>query len=93
MRPKLRIGLLVNSYELSTWEYVLIERLINSHYASIELVILNDRETTKRTLLRRIKDNWKHILFALYARLDRKLFNVHPNGYKSSLLQVTSDPA
>lgn len=82
MRPKLRIGLLVNSYELSTWEYVLIERLINSHYASIELVILNDRETTKRTLLRRIKDNWKHILFALYARLDRKLFNVHPNAFE-----------
>lgn len=83
MRQKLRIGLLLNSYELPLWEHVLIERLINSGYAAIELVILNDTKSIEKTFLKRIKDNWKNIVFILYSKLDQKLFKVQPDAFES----------
>lgn len=61
MTQKLRIGLLMDSHELPLWEYILIERLINSVYASIELVILNSNKKIKRNILQKIKDNRKQI--------------------------------
>lgn len=72
MRQKLRIGLLMNSYELPFWEYILIERLINSYYASIELVVLNESKKSRKTLLNKIKDSWKKIIFILYVNLIKK---------------------
>ncbi len=82
MSKKLRIGLLMNSYELPLWEFILVERLINSYYASIEVVILNESIKHEKTLLQKIKSNWKHILFILYARLDQILFKVQPNAFE-----------
>jgi len=51
MSKKLRIGLLINSYELPFWEYIIIEQLMNSGYASIELVVLNANKEVRKTLL------------------------------------------
>ena len=82
MSQKLRIGLLMDSNELPLWEFILIERLINSYYASVELVILNENRKTKISLLKRIMHNWKYIVIILYSKLDQKLFNVQPNAFK-----------
>ena len=82
MKEKLRIGLLMNSYELSFWEYVLVERLVNSDYASIELVVINDYQEPKKTLLGKIKDNWRQLLFAVYWKLDRTIFTAEPDAFE-----------
>jgi hypothetical protein len=39
---KLRIGLLLDSYEVQAWKYRAIERIANSNFAEIILVILKD---------------------------------------------------
>ena len=52
MSKKLRVGLLLDSYELPLWEYVLVERLITASYASINLVILNTNQKSGKGLLR-----------------------------------------
>ena len=72
----------MNSLELPLWEYILIKGLINSYYASIELVILNENENIKETLFKRIKDNWKHIIYILYIKLDQKYFKVQPDAFE-----------
>lgn len=82
MSQKLRIGLLMDSNELPLWEFILIERLINSYYASVELVILNDNRKTKRSLLKRIMHDWKYIIFFLYSKLDQKLSNIQPDAFE-----------
>ena len=84
MRQKIKVGLLLDSFELPLWEFILIERLMNSYYASIEVVILNEKKNSKkRSLLTRVKDNWKNILFILYFKFDRKLFKVQPDAFES----------
>ena len=82
MSKKLRVGLLLDSYELPLWEYVLVERLITASYASINLVILNTNQKSGKGLLRRAVSNWQHIVFNLYTRLDAKLFDVQPNAFE-----------
>ena len=39
MKQKLKIGLLINSYQWPLWQYYLIDRLIKSNYENIELII------------------------------------------------------
>ena len=83
MSQRLRLGLLMNSYELSFWEYVLVERLMNSHYASIELLVLSDDNSVKRCSIEGRGGTWEHIVYALYCKFDQKLFNVKPNAFES----------
>lgn len=83
MSQKLRIGILMNSYKLPLWQYILIERLINSNYASINLVVVNENKKTEKTLLIKIKDKWKSFAFSLYTKLDQRVFNVQPNAFES----------
>jgi hypothetical protein len=82
MHKTLRVGLLLDSYELPLWEYALIDRLVTSSYATVKLVILNDDKKKTASLLRRAIGNWRHILFSLYTRVDAKLFDVQPNAFE-----------
>lgn len=88
MSQKLRVGLLMDSNELPLWEFILIERLINSYYASVELVILNEKKKTRKSLLKMIINNWKYSIYFLYSKLDQKLFNIQPNAFE---LKDTTD--
>lgn len=72
----------MNSYGVLAWEYVLIERLINSSYANIELVVLNENEDIKRSFFKKIKDNRKQIIFFLYNKLEQKLFKLKLDAFE-----------
>ena len=42
MRQKLKIGILVNSENISAWEYEMLDRIEKSSYAEIALIIENN---------------------------------------------------
>ena len=46
---KLRVGIMLDSYCLKGWEYTLLESVIQSEYASIDLVILHERRNEKKS--------------------------------------------
>jgi len=79
-KKKLRIGLLMDSFDLPLWEYLLINRLIQSNYATIELLVVKDIEGKNRKLLERIMDkgNWKMFLFYIYRYLDELFYKPNP---------------
>jgi len=79
---KLRIGLLLNSYKIPLWEYILIEKLINSNYATVELVIKNNQKKIKKTLFQKIKNHWKHAFYLIYIKLDKNLFKLKNNAFE-----------
>jgi folate-dependent phosphoribosylglycinamide formyltransferase PurN len=79
---KLKVGLLINSYKLSLWEYILIDRIIQSHYASINLVVTNQNNKVNSTFMEKIKDRWKHLVFIFYNRFDQRFFKVKPNAFE-----------
>ena len=53
MKQKLKIGLLLNSYKVPLWEYVLIEELLKSNYCDIELIITNNKKNLKELLFKK----------------------------------------
>ena len=72
---KLRIGLLLDAFDVSAWEYAVIRQLLESDYATVALVVLNEQRP--RSLGRQFQRLWtnKHkIVHYVYSKLDRKLF-------------------
>jgi len=89
-KQKLRIGLLMETYNLPLWEYTLVKRLIESHYASIELLIFKNSIVGKnRSLFARISDinNWKKAAFRVYRDLDLLLYK--PDQYAFDRKEAT----
>ena len=82
MNKKLRVGLLMNSTNLPLWEFQLIERLKNSNYAKVDLVILNDSRKKPLSIFQKIKNNWSRIFFLLFTKIEKKMFKVEPNAFE-----------
>jgi hypothetical protein len=77
-RPPLRIGILLDGYQLIRVFEEIIREIQQSNFANIELLIYNRADTAssapaRTSLLRRLTS--KSLLWNLYNRLDRKL---HP---------------
>lgn len=69
-KRNLRVGLLLDSYDVSAWSLKMFENIINSDYADMTLVILNDKERkkTNRTLISKIKNNYGSITSILIRK-------------------------
>lgn len=51
MDGKLRIGLLLDGVEVRAWQYVMLERIVLSHYAELVVVVLPDSVKTEGACL------------------------------------------
>ncbi|MDH4032902.1 MAG: hypothetical protein OEV80_03785 [candidate division Zixibacteria bacterium] len=54
-KPKLRLGLLLDSFTIHTWQLRMLKKIVASEYAAFQLVLLNDAPTItprKRSLYR-----------------------------------------
>ncbi len=69
-KNKLRIGLLLNDMMVCAWVHRMVEIINSSHYASVELVVLNGAQSgTKTSLLKKIKNSYKKIIPVVTNRL------------------------
>lgn len=81
--PPLRIGLLLDSPELSRFARTIIEDIQSSNFANIELAVLRKERqpstkppaSSAQRLLRRLSDSKlrSHVLYDLYLRWDQKM--------------------
>lgn len=70
MKTKLKIGLLLDDLKASAWEYSLIERINESSYASIELLVLNDvKKNPNNSIFAKIKNNLGSIISTIIQKL------------------------
>src|SRR2546430_4537517 len=80
---KLRIGLLLDSFEVPAWVYEMLVTLRQSTYADIALIVVNDSPKPKRrSLVSRVLRAWDSLFFAAYWKLDAKLFAVTPDAFE-----------
>ena len=79
---KIRIGILLNTYHIPLWEHKLLQELIASKYASINLIVLNNNKVRKKTLIQKMITSWQLISYFLYIKLDTKLFSVKRNAFE-----------
>ena len=72
-RPKLRIGLMLDSLSQPAWKAKVIADLAKAPYLELALVMLNDRPAPeKKSFFAKIKALWPTFLFSLYVKLDNK---------------------
>lgn len=81
MTTRLRVGLLMDSYEVTAWELALIERLLASPQLGVELIVLNDCPAATKSFLS--KKRWGRLLYSLFTRVDRILFPARPDAFES----------
>ena len=97
VKPKIRVGLLVDSDEVPLWAYQIVERLANSDYAEIALIIENGTpgDNTK-TLFKRVLKNADRLLYIAWSMFDQMLYRKRKRGSpmaddKRSLLELVPD--
>ncbi len=77
---KLRVGLLIDSFAVPSWAHAMLSKLQTSDYAQICLVVLNAKPKVKKSFFPELLDNWEHVLFIAYCKLEEKLFSHLPDG-------------
>jgi hypothetical protein len=73
-RTVLRVGLLLDSFEVPAWIHRAVRKVVESPYARIVLVVTRGdaAPSTKRRAMGRSR--WRYILFDAYERFDRRWF-------------------
>ncbi len=70
MKEKIRVGLLLDHTEVSAWVHRMLARIQESHYASVELVVMNGFKPTKdHSISAKIRNNWGSITSTLISKL------------------------
>lgn len=83
MRKKLKVGVLLDKYEIPAWSYVMLENISASSSAEIVLIVKNKSEKTiKENAFRRIISNHKSLLYSLFSKVESILFKVNPNAFE-----------
>lgn len=83
MNNKLKIGLLINEYDIPIWIYNIIESINNSDHSEIIIIIKKDDvPLQKSNIIQRLWKNRNKILFFLYSKLDHFLFKPTPDAFE-----------
>ncbi len=70
---KLKLGLLLDSFQVPAWVYNSIQRVLNGYSGEFRLVVLNEDPDRNRSLDR---GKW---VYSIFNRIDEKLFTKDPS--------------
>ncbi len=73
-RKKIKIGLLIDSYLVSSWVYELIRDIVHSNHSEVALIVKNQNIRTKesQSILKRIWKKRNEFIYNFYDFLERK---------------------
>ena len=72
--PKLKVGLLMDSFDVPYWVHKMIEKIQHSTHSQISLIILNQTEITKNSTSSKIKNNEDYFLYKIYTKLENRIY-------------------
>ena len=81
-KKKLRLGLLLDSFEVPAWIYLMLKKIQNSDYAEINLIVLNGISNKKKGIFSRIIQDRKFLLYKIYKKFNDKFFYSNPNPFE-----------
>jgi len=87
LKQKLRIGLLIDHYDIPLWSYKMIETIVNSNHSEIVLVVKNKTQMEQKTFFSVVWQLRKEILFIIYSKIEDKFFPANPNVFKTKNLK------
>ena len=83
MSEKLKIGLMLDSTNVPHWVHLMVEKINQSNYAKIELVIINGSKISKNTILSKIKNNRNYFLYKIYTKFENKIYTPKLDSFKT----------
>ena len=78
---KLKLGILLESYEVPTWAYNALKRIVNSDYAEFSLIIFTECTNISKSQLHTFWLNKDKIGYYLFNKIDEKLFQGEPDAF------------
>jgi len=89
---KLRLGLLLDSYEVPAWAFAALERVKKSCCAEITLIVLNDCDRVGKPGLGGLWHRRHHLVYELFNQIDERLDHREPKAFKiKNLHEILSD--
>src|SRR6478609_1311817 len=90
MKEKLRVGLLVDEFNVSAWAYRMLERINEEGFAEIALIIKKETQKPAETKLDKFRKAFPYLLYLQYRKFDKYLFKTKHNAFaKKDLRQLT----
>lgn len=83
MAKKLRVGLFIDSYQIPSWAFVMIDTIAGSDYATIALIVTKSEPVigeTARCL--GLPEKMKDFLLSSYCNWDRFFTKLEPNAFE-----------
>jgi hypothetical protein len=82
VKPALKVGVMLDSMTQAQWVYDTLADVQRSNFARLALVIENaDPDRPEHGFVRRLLKNRSRIAYALYSRLDDRLFRRQPDAF------------
>jgi hypothetical protein len=83
VKPKLKIGLLMESMSIPAWVYLLLEKITLSEYAEISLVVLNGSAKPPKTFFEKCTGQLQTLVYRAYTYADQRIFRGNPDAFLS----------
>ncbi len=75
---KLRVGIMLDTYQPHAWIHAMLDTIIKSDYASIDLVLLNENREGKKSIADRILSDRNLLLYTAYTKLEDRVSRPNP---------------
>ncbi len=83
MDKKLRIGILLDDYNVAQWAYRMIELINESSSSEIVLMVRNEyKNEDKQGILKKLWSARNKLIYTLYRKFDRMFFKANPDAFK-----------
>lgn len=79
---KLRIGVMLDSYELPAWAFLALDRVMQLDCTELCLIVLNENSNIHGTKIRHIWKNRNQLAYHLFDRIDRWIFRRDPDAFE-----------
>ena len=90
-KPKLKVGILLDSNTVPAWTYRILESIANSDFACLSLIVVANRESESIGFLTRLWRNRNKLIFFIYSKFDRLLFRPEPDAFAVRGLDYISE--
>ncbi|MGN6569256.1 MAG: glucosamine inositolphosphorylceramide transferase family protein [Flavipsychrobacter sp.] len=90
---RIKVGLLMDSLTVPNWICKLIEKINESNYAEVSLIVMNTANNQASSRLNKVVNNFNEVFFAAYKKLENKVHPIANDAFYlkdvSSLLRTT----
>ena len=79
---KVRVGLLIDGFDVPAWEYKMIESIIADNYSNIILIVKRKHSSDRpKKLKEKFQDYIKYFFFKAYNIIESKIFTYSPDAF------------